>query len=182
MKLTTYVISIGLLLSNINANSIDEYGRNIYAHDKDGGHTVSRHIGKSFTELRGKCNGRKLNKFFTSYRYTKDAEKTLYAMINLNDRNRAQVDNFQRNRGRGVQRNLKGDMKRGYSKWYKWWSGKGKGIDCSHLNERIKKRTWYGVSYYIRLDEYNYLYHAKASLNFNHTKQRWYIQTSYPSK
>jgi len=182
MKLTIYAISIGLILSNINAMPIDEFGRSIYGHERDGGHTVKRHIGKSFTELRGRCNGRKINKFFTSYRYSRDAEATLYAMINLNDRNRAQVDNFQRNRGNGVRRNIQGSMQRGYSMWKKWWSGKGKGIDCRHLNEISKHRTWYGATRYTKKDEYNYLYHAKASLKFNHTKNRWYIQTSFPSK
>ncbi len=182
MKFTTYVIAIGIMLSNINAMPIDEYQRSIYAHDRDGGHTVKRHIGKSLNELRGRCNGRKLNKFFTSYRYARDAEATLYVMINLNDRNRVQVDNFQRNRGNGVQRNIQGSMKRGYAWHQRWWSGKGQGIDCRHLNEIKKTRTWYGGTYYTKKDEYNYLYHAKASLNFNHSKGRWYIQTSFPSK
>ena len=182
MKLTTYAITLAAMILNINAMPIDEYQRSIYGHDRDGGHTVKRHIGKSLSELRAKCNGRKLNKFFTTYRYSRDAEATLYAMINLNDRNRAQVDNYQRKSGHGVNRNIRGDMHRGYSKLDKWWSGKGQGIDCRHLNEWRKHRTWYGGTYYIKKDEYNYLYHAKASLKFNHTKDRWYIQTSFPTK
>jgi hypothetical protein len=43
-------------------------------------------------------------------------------------------------------------MRRGYSRFDKWWSGKGMGIDCSHLNETRKERTWYGFPYYNRLD------------------------------
>lgn len=181
-----FVLGALLISSSAVAYSIDEYGRNIWSHDNIyGGHTTSRHIGKSFSYLRGRCNGRKINKFFSTYPSTATAEGTLYKMINANRFNREQINQFQYMKGQGVRSEISGTIYRAYRRWWSWRTkyrtAYGQGIDCSRLNEVVKKRHWFWT-YYKKMDEYNYLTKAKAILRFNTAYDTWYILTSYPKR
>ena len=140
------ILSI-VLLSFANAGSIDEYGRNLMSHERDGGHTILKHVGKTHEYLRERCT--EGGKFYASFVYYRDAEKTLQNMI-ASPINRANINLYQRGGGRGASGILHdGRIVRGYRGWwshfFRPWSGKGRGIDCSKLGKvktTCRRRWW----------------------------------------
>jgi len=76
MKKLISLILMFLVVSELNAVSTDEYGRDVYGHERDGGHTVSKHINKSYDSLRARCKGRQSSKYYTSYMRDSDASLT----------------------------------------------------------------------------------------------------------
>ena len=180
MKKLIILILVFLTVSELNAISTDEYNRDVYGHDRDGGHTVSRHVNKSFINLRARCKGVKSKRTYTSYRNASDASYTLRSMF-INRLNRERINLFQKVKGIGISKKLPiaSRIKRKRSFFFRK-SGLGTGIDCSRLGEVRKKRKWFW-RYIKKLDEYNYLRTATATLGYNHPKRRWYVQTSFPT-
>lgn len=180
MKKILIISSIIGITLNLNAISTDEYGRDVRGHDRDGGHTMSRHVGKSHTYLRSRCGGRKNSNFYTSYNYETDASASLRVMI-WQPTNRARINLFQQNKGQNVRKTL--PVKTSIVKTLNHFpSGFGKGINCAKLGEIKIIRIGGWFTWRINLDEYNYLKKATAYLGYNYPKQRWYVQTSFPAR
>jgi hypothetical protein len=178
MKKLLSLILIFLVVSELNAISTDEYGRDVYGHDRDGGHTVSRHVDKSYDYLRSRCRGVQNSRTYTTYRNASDASLTIRDLIR-HPVNKERIDDFKAQDGRRVRTGLVPvNIKRNYSTIF-GRQGFGVGIDCLRLGEKIKTHWLFGT-YYQNADEYNYLRTATATLGYNHTKRKWYIQTSFP--
>jgi len=184
-KILLFIVILGVSLFG---RGMDEYGRHLRNHESDGGHTISKHVGKSFNYLEARCS--EGGKFYATYRYYNDAQKTLKYMI-LDYRNRRNIDIYQRGGGRGASGLLRdGTIRKGYHGWrarlFGYRTGTGKGVDCSKLGQTKTKCThkWWRrhqtECVHKRLYTYSYLRVATATLGYNKYKRRWFIYTSYP--
>ncbi len=169
------VISFALLAPNINAESIDDYGRNLQSHENLGGHTIAKHVSKSETWLRNRCKSEKYLITASTFSSLSDAESILADMIKDN---RSLVQDY------ASGRNSNGAI----SEQESWWErplGYGSAINCKLLN---KKKTYTinlrgkKIPITVELDDINYLPSATGVLRKKSTASGgWFLLTSYPS-
>ncbi len=179
-------------------DGLDEYGRHLKSHEKLGGHTIAKHVAKSFGELRARCSEVEaknrykdnLKTTFTTYNQAK------WSVLKLIKKNRGIIDTFKASSKRGgvinaryvvnVQRKYRSISTR------RWWGAYrlfyylyGRGINCNlNVFNKVEYKADYssGRPVYRTTfkDQYSRLSSATAFLKKK--DGRWYIQTAYPSK
>lgn len=166
------LVAATMLVTTTYAQPVDDYGRDLNAHERLGGHTVAKHVGKGYQYLRNRCSSERGARKMTSYRSKSQAEGVIADMIKDN---KSRIDNFNSGKINIYEQN-------GW--WYDYWYGYGYGINCTKLNKTKRvcarsNRRGRCLSYKtVKIDEIKKLYSAQSTLKKN--SSNWYILTSYP--
>jgi len=167
---------IFLISANSYAGSIDDYGRNIKSHDREGGHIKARHIGKSYNYLRKRCGTKRWGEMST-FLNTSDAEDQLHSLIKDH---RSYISSYAKGWHNSKTMN---------NNQYNFrFSSRGKSISCSKKG-KTKIKTIYiptprkiiKYKYKVYLDENSYLTRVKGVLRRKSSAAGgWHLITAYP--
>lgn len=176
---------------------LDEYGRYLEDHEDLGGHTVAKHVAKSFGELRGRCSeveakNRYKDNFKITYTTFNQAKWSTRKLIKAN---REVINDFKASVKNGILINAKyvvnvqrkykySNIYTGssYRRYYLYLNGRGINCNLNFLNKvehKIDYSSGRPVYETIYKDQYTRLSNATAILKKKDGK--WYILTSYPS-
>lgn len=155
----------------VHAWAIDNYGRDIKAHERLGGHTVKSHISKDFRWLEKRCKSNRWMKQTSSFYNKQVAEYYLYLAIK---RKKNQIEGY-------AKRSHNKDVIYSSTRDIKWYQFSGRMVNCKLYRKYLRKsKSKLKKGYNVMLHRVGYVSKYLGVIRRKNTSGGWYLLTSYP--